>query len=135
MIDWITPTLAIGTRADAELLVANSLGGFRSVLSLDGPLQGVKPGTIGRFLSYALIDGPGNDSRLFLRAVNAVAKLLATDAPLLVHCHAGRSRSPVVVAAHFARTLGVDPEEALAMVRAKREVNITAGLERLLWMV
>lgn len=33
MIDWITPELAIGTRADAEELAASNPGGFRAVAS------------------------------------------------------------------------------------------------------
>ncbi len=133
MIDWITDEIAIGTRADAEDRATFKAGVFRSVLSLDGPLQIADSVPAVRGRSYPLIDGPGNDARLFLRAVNAVAKLLATDAPLLVHCHAGRSRSPIVVAGHFLRTRGIGPEEALALVRKKRDIAITAGLERLLW--
>lgn len=133
MIDWITPVLAIGTRADVEELAAINPGVFRSVLSLDGPLQNADLGPNVRCLSYRLVDGPGNDARLYLRAVRAVGRLLANDAPLLVHCHAGRSRSPMVVAGHFRITKGLSPDEALALVRAKRDIAITAGLERLLW--
>lgn len=132
MIDWITPALAIGTRADAEALTASNPAGFRSVLSLDGPLPNGAAGPTVRCLAYRLVDGPGNDASLFLRAVKAVGRLIANDAPLLVHCHAGRSRSPIVVAGHFQRTLGVGPDEALAMVRAKRGIAVTAGLEQLL---
>jgi dual specificity phosphatase 12 len=37
---------------------------------------------------------------------------------VLVHCQAGVSRSAAVVVAHVMRTRGVDPDEALAIVRA-----------------
>ena len=51
---------------------------------------------------------------------------------LLVQCHAGRSRSVIVVAAHLMRTERLRPEEALERVAARREVAITPGIERLL---
>lgn len=135
MIEWITDTIAIGSRVEAldARLVAE--GRFHSILSLDGPLEPADMQLFAslRLRSYRLIDGPGNDAGLYLRAVNAVGQLVTAASPALVHCHAGRSRSPVVVAGHLSKTLRLDPAEALALVRLKREVVITAGLERLLW--
>lgn len=39
---------------------------------------------------------------------------------LLVHCHAGRSRSVMVVASHLVRQYGWDLRQALAFIHAKR---------------
>jgi len=79
-----------------------------------------------------LEDGPGNDPKLLRSAVEILEHLAMKAAPVLVHCHAGRSRSVVVVAAYLMRTSGLDADAALAQVAAKKEIAITPGLERLL---
>ena len=52
---------------------------------------------------------------------------------MLVHCHAGRSRSVVVVAGLLARTLAIGPAEAVARVAARRVVCISPEFEDLLY--
>jgi len=79
-----------------------------------------------------LEDGPGNALRLFQMAIHALDELVRTAPPVFVQCHAGRSRSVVVVAAHLMKRLGIDAPTALARVASKREIAITPGLERLL---
>jgi hypothetical protein len=133
-MDWITDTIAIGNyleAQDAELLRRNRI---RAVLSLDRTLQATVPSSLGLTAIEAvpLDDGPGNDPRLFERAVSALVSLCKDHAPVLVQCHAGRSRSAVVVAGYFMRTQGIEADEALALVAAKREINVTPGLEALL---
>jgi protein-tyrosine phosphatase len=61
-----------------------------------------------------------------------LARLVAEQSPVLVQCHAGRSRSAVVVAGHLVRSHGVGAEEAVALVAARRAVNITPALLSLL---
>jgi len=80
----------------------------------------------------SLDDGPGNDPRLFEHAIEILTTLADEAPPVLVHCHAGRSRSVVVVAGYLRRARGIDAESALAEVAAKRQIAVTAGLERLL---
>jgi dual specificity phosphatase 12 len=133
-VDWVTETIAIGNyleARDAELLRRNRI---RSALSLDRTLQDTSPATLGLAAIEAvpLDDGPGNDLRLFERAVSALVSLCNLHAPVLVQCHAGRSRSAVVVAGYLMKTRGIDSGEALALIAAKREIKVTAGLERLL---
>ena len=79
-----------------------------------------------------LEDARGNDPRLFTRAIEALIGLTKENGPVLVQCHAGRSRSAVVVAGYFMRTREIEADEALALVAAKREIAVTAGLEELL---
>jgi|GEM_PF-6496058 len=74
----------------------------------------------------------GNDPRLFRRAIENLADLVSTSPPVLVQCHAGRSRSAVVVAGYLIKHCEMTQEEALALLAAKREIAITAGVERLL---
>ena len=68
-----------------------------------------------------------------IKTVDTVTRLVASHPPVLVHCHAGRSRSVVVVAGHLMRCRGLQPHEALQWVTAKREAEVTRGLEALLW--
>lgn len=133
-MDWIEQDIAIGNfveAKDTELLERASIA---SALSLDGTLSGVRPQTLKlkKIEVVRLEDGPGNDLRHFKMAVSALDELVRTAPPVLVQCHAGRSRSVVVVAAHLMKRLGIDAPTALARVASKREISITPGLEELL---
>ena len=132
-MDWITDAVAIGTHleaADGELLRRH---GIRSVLSLTAALEPKDAAALGlaEVVSYNLKDGP-NDLRLFGWVVDDLARLLRAASPVLVHCQAGRSRSPAVVAAHFMRTERMTSEEALARIGARRELAVADGLINLL---
>ena len=133
-MDWITDTVAIGNHAearDAELLRRHA---FRSVLSLDGSLAADRAAEFGlaEVVPYRLVDGAGNDLRVFRLAARDLRRLAKAQPPVLVHCHAGRSRSAVVVAAYLMLAEGLDPEAAIAAVAARREINVTPALVELL---
>ncbi len=133
-LNWITNAIAIGNFLDAEDRELHRSSVIRSLVCLSGRLCGVLPETLGLdFLeNFDLKDGPGNDPATFRRAVEAVARAASRYPKLLVQCHAGRSRSVVVVAAHLMRSQGMSMDEALAHVASKREVALTAGIEKLL---
>ena len=82
---------------------------------------------------FNLIDGLGNDMRTFTRAVDTLIQFVESHPPVLVHCHAGRSRSPIVVAGYLIVKEKMEPEDALAFIGTKREINVTPGLEDLLY--
>jgi protein-tyrosine phosphatase len=133
-MDWITDKIAIGNyldALDAELLAQE---GLASALSLDGTLYNKDPSQCGlkRIEVVRLEDAPGNEARLFRQAVECLAGLVREAPPVLVQCHAGRSRSAVVVAGYLMLERGLLAEDALALVASKREINVTAGVERLL---
>ena len=77
-------------------------------------------------------DGPGNERHQYRRAIGTLQDLVNDHAPVLVHCHAGRSRSPIVVAGFFVVTEQLEPDDAMARVASKREINVSEGLEELL---
>ena len=133
-MNWITEAIAIGTYLEAQDSALLRREGIGSVLSLDRTLQGKDPTELSlkAIEAVPLEDGPGNDPRLFRQAVDALADLVKNRGPVLVQCHAGRSRSVVVVAGFLMQSLGIEADEALARVAARREVAVTAGLERLL---
>lgn len=133
-MDWITENIAIGNyleALDVELIRREK---FASALSLDATLHAKRTSEFGlqRIEVVKLDDGPGNDPRLFRLAVSHLADLVEAAPPVLVQCHAGRSRSAIVVAGYLMQSQGLSPEESLKLVAAKREIAVTAGLESLL---
>jgi len=133
-VDWITDRVAIGNYLEARDAVLLKQHGFRSAMSLDGTLaeRDAAPLGLAEVASYPLIDGPGNDLRVFRFAIDDLRRLAASFSPVLVQCHAGRSRSVVVVAAYLMEATAITPEEAIALVAARREINITPALVALL---
>jgi len=79
-----------------------------------------------------LIDGAGNPPEKFLRAVRLVRDLSKKHSPLLVHCHAGMSRSAAVVCKFFMQEEGNSLGEAMKRITSKRRVAIIAGLQEAL---
>lgn len=134
-MDWITEQIAIGNYLDAQDANLLRQGGFQSVLSLDGTLAEERAVELSllEVVSVKLIDGAGNDPRRFRYAVESLSRLVRSCAPVLVQCHAGRSRSAVVVAGYLVKSLEMEPEQATAYVASKRAINITPALESLLY--
>jgi hypothetical protein len=99
-VDWITDVVAIGTRSEAQDPATLGAVGIRSVLSLDGALAEDQAADLGlaEIVSVPLRDGSGNDPQVFRSAVEALTRLAASRAPVLVQCQYGRSRSSAVVA-------------------------------------
>lgn len=134
MIDFINNDIAIGNSLEARDPVQLTSAGIRSVLCVDGCLVGVSPASLGvaAIDVVTLDDGDGTDLRMLERAVAALGRLVRDHAPVFVHCHAGRSRSPTVVAGHFMETQGIDADAAVLAVAARREMNVTPSLLALL---
>jgi protein-tyrosine phosphatase len=99
-------------------------------LSLDGALSADNAGELGvaEIVSVPLRDGSGNDLRDFRLAVDALIRLAACKAPVLVQCQYGRSRSPAVVAGYLMSVRGLDPFQARTFVASKRAISISAAL-------
>jgi protein-tyrosine phosphatase len=74
----------------------------------DGPAQGYVPGD--------------NSYEMFEEACECVIESLESDNTVLVHCHAGRSRSVAVCTATLAVTGGLTYEEAFNRVREARPI-------------
>jgi protein-tyrosine phosphatase len=133
-LDWIIDNIAIGNYLEARDFSMLRQHGFRSALSLDGTLQPDDAAALGlaKVVSVPLEDGPGNDSRRFRHAVDSLGALLVAHPPVLVQCHAGRSRSAVVVAGFLMLEEDLSAAQAIARVGANRDICITSGLELLL---
>lgn len=132
-MDSITEKIWIGNYLDASDPAAIANAGIRSILCLDGCLAGTKAEELGveRIEVVELIDGRGNPPERFLRAVRLLRDLIALHPPVLVHCHAGQSRSAAVVCKYF-MTEGDSLGEAMGKITSKRRVAIIAGLQEAL---
>lgn len=79
-----------------------------------------------RCYKIPLLDGPGNEIYRYVFALQIVVTLLRAGEKVLLHCHAGSSRSPAVACGVLV-LMGLAPttEAALAVVSASREgVNV-----------
>jgi|SRR6266850_4688485 len=132
-MDRISNSIWIGNYLDARDQEAKAKAGIRSVLCLDGCLADAKAEEMGleRIAVVELIDGAGNPPETFLRAVRLLRELAAQHGPVLVHCHAGQSRSAAVVCKYF-MSEGDSLAEAMRKITSKRRVAIIAGLQEAL---
>jgi protein-tyrosine phosphatase len=133
-LDSITNEIVVGDYLEAQNAACLRHHGIRSVLSLDGTLAENDAKRLGleMIVAIRLTDGAGNDIRVLQRAVESLGELVRSYPPVLVQCHAGRSRSIVVVAGHLAKSHNIEPVEAVALVAEKRDVNVTPALIELL---
>lgn len=133
-MDRITENIWIGNYLDAKDGPALAAAGIRSILCLDGCMANAPTNDLGvhRVEVVELIDGAGNPPEKFLRAVRLLRELTSTHAPVLVHCHAGQSRSAAVVCKYFMREEGNTLAEAMKRITSKRRVAIIAGLQEAL---
>lgn len=82
---------------------------------------------------FNFIDGSGNSMQLFTRVIDILADFVANYSPVIVHCHAGRSRSASVVIGYYVKYRDMQVEQAIDFVGQKRQINIADGLLRLLY--
>jgi len=69
---------------------------------------------------YAIPDGKRWHGILFEAAIQDVIQWLDNNHTVLVHCHAGRNRSPAVSAVVLIRQYGMTPSEAIDTIRQVR---------------
>jgi protein-tyrosine phosphatase len=94
MISSITPQISIGDSEDAKHADNKR---YDAVLNVAIDLD-IQDGFKYRH-KVGLYDGPGNHPATFFAAVVLLDSLVKSGKRVLVHCHAGMSRSVIVVAA------------------------------------
>jgi len=124
-MDWITNNIAIGNLVDAK----------QPDLDVDFILC-LKPDCCTdrsdiETVCVPLIDGAGNNSTLLRKALDELGQAVADGMKVLVHCHAGRSRSVSVVARYLMESMGITAEDALALIQQKREIYLSQGIEEI----
>lgn len=76
----------------------------------------------GEYSKVGLVDGPGNLPGTLVAAVLMLEQLLERNNRVVVFCHMGVSRSPIVVATYLAyRSKNMTIDEAIKMVKSRRD--------------
>jgi protein-tyrosine phosphatase len=125
-MDWITDQIAIGNHIDAWELPEP----VDAILCLKEGCCDMRDDVDA--VCIPLVDGPGNDPRAVSEAVSYLSEVVNEGRRILVHCHAGRSRSVVIVARHLMANQLMTPERALELIHAKREIYLSPGIDQLL---
>jgi hypothetical protein len=122
-MDWITDMIAIGNLIDAEKPDKR----INHILCLKPDC--CKGRTDIKVTCIPLVDGPGNRRKLYKMAVNTIRSALEAKEHILVHCHAGRSRSVAVVARYLMEFEGLNRDQAIRIIADKREICLSDGIE------
>lgn len=136
-MNWITKNIAIGNYLDAKNILLLKEEKIKAILSLDGSTKASSTSDLGvkKIETYRLIDGAGNDLRVFQRAVDELERLVEKYKKVLVHCHAGKSRSVVITAGYLMKAKHLEADEALAKVTALRKSQVSPELVDLLYLL
>ena len=133
--NWVVGRkVAIGNYIAAQDPVLLREEGIKSIFCLTDQLVRFRPAELGveKIVLRPLLDGMGNNPKAFALSIDELVKLVREHSPVLVHCHAGRSRSIVAVAAYLMKTEGYSPDVALKLVKKQRSAVLQPGLKDLL---
>lgn len=125
-MDWITDNIAIGNFQDAR----PGYAAVDAILCLKEDCICKNREDVDAFC-VPLIDGSGNTRESIEEAIDVIAGLVSSGDKILVHCHAGRSRSVCIVAAYFVRHHNMTVKEALDFVGGKRWYSLSVGIEEI----
>lgn len=127
-MDWITDHIAIGNFLDAKNVSKKEID---AILCLK-PECCSEDNNVIDVVCLPLIDGAGNDRRYFGDAVDFIDDVVSSGEKILVHCHAGRSRSVCMVARYFMVKMGMTSHQAITKIKEKREIYLSPGIEEIL---
>lgn len=121
-MDWITRNIALSEYPSSK----TDLGQVDAIMNLD---QYTPYRTDVHHKHLPLIDGRGNAPEEIVGVLYELDKLVQKG-KVLVHCAAGASRSPFILALYLTWRYGLFFEDALALVarRRSRVLNIDPGL-------
>ncbi len=135
VMDCVAPKIFIGNRVEANSREALERDLIRATICLDGCMKGIDAAPLGlaEIVVVPLSDGPGNSPLLFHHAVSELRRLVQCHERVLVHCHAGISRSAALVTKYLMVEETLPAEEAFRRVKQmRRQVALTPGIEDLL---
>ncbi len=127
-MDWITGKIAIGNYKDAKLVTNDTVD---AILCLKPDCCDDGNEDIDT-LYLPLIDGSGNDEFTIKDAVEFIDEIVSSNLKILVHCHAGRSRSVCIVARYLMIYTGLTRQQAINKIEEKREIYLSPGIEQIL---
>jgi predicted protein tyrosine phosphatase len=135
---WVLPGLLAGRPGPDEFpwdLRELRRAGFGAILSLHA--GGIDPAEIGwHGFAHLLLPLPypvppsSEDTAIYRQrlpvALAFIGQHVDAGRPTLVHCHAGRDRTGVVLACYLCAALDLPPAEAVARLRAVKPSALTA---------
>jgi protein-tyrosine phosphatase len=135
---WVIPGLLAGRPGPDEFpwdLDELHRAGLRAILSLHA--GGVDVADIRRYgFVHKLLPLPDSVppspedllsyQRLLPQAFSFIRYQLVDRIPTLVHCHAGRDRTGVVLASYLSTYMGMEPAEAVERLRAIKSTALSA---------
>lgn len=127
-MDWITDNIAIGNFVDAREVKKGEVDAILCLID-DCCSEDNEDFDV---VAIPLVDSAGNDPRSLKDAMDYIDDVVRSGERILVHCHAGRSRSVCIVARYFMITEGITSHQALARIEAKREIYLSPGIEEIL---
>ena len=126
MLTQVTPQISIGDAEDARRAIVSDFDSTLNV-ALDLDIEDKVDDVVVRRLvrhKVGLIDGPGNPPLRMVAALVLLHTIVKSGIKVLVHCHAGQSRS-VMICAMYCDIAGIAPfNEALPKIMAQRKVDI-----------
>lgn len=127
-MDWITSNIAIGNYLDAQ--EADLHAHVDAVLCLKENCCDERRTDV-EVLCIPLIDGPGNRMSSIESALDFIDDIVSSGMKILVHCHAGRSRSVVIVMRFLMKTMSISRDDALKMIACKRDIYLSDGIDNI----
>lgn len=122
-MDWVTEQIALSEYPSSK----TDLTQFDGILNVDryAPYK-----TDVRLAHMPLIDGPGNTPESVAEVLERLDELLRNGNRVLVHCAAGVSRSPFVIALYLSWKHEMPFDDAIDLVaeRRSRNLNVDPGL-------
>lgn len=73
----------------------------------------------------------GTIQQFFKKAIRFIKSCVQSGKNILIHCHAGKSRSVCIVVRYLIETEGIGRDEALMRVSEKREIYLSDGIEEI----
>ena len=125
MSSKITPQIFVGNSHDARLAINSDFDATLNVaidLDIEDDLDEVVIRRLKRH-KVGLVDGPGNPPLRMVAALVLLHTIVESGITVLVHCHAGMSRSVMVVAAYLDITGAMPLDDALAKIMPLRQVE------------
>lgn len=129
-MDWITDKIAVGNFHDARDASKHELD---AMLCL-APNCCTEDNDDLNVLCVSLVDGSGNNKVLIDYAIRFIHDHVSHNERILVHCHAGRSRSISVVARYLMISQRLTRHQALSKISEKREIYLSPGIEEIIDM-